>query len=120
MEQYHDTLKRLIHEYILLGYRLSSQFPKDERFNMTSQSRRALLSVMLNYVEGFGRVKKKVMLNFYEISYGSLKESMYIFFLAKELGYISQDNFSEIHTRKERISKMLWKAMSGLKKDIKR
>lgn len=65
---FHDRLKRLITEYILLGYKVSKDFPSDERFGLTSQCRRALLSIMFNYVEGFARSRPKQLLNFYETS----------------------------------------------------
>ncbi len=51
---------------------------------------------MLNYVEGYARSKKKVMLNFYETSYGSLKETAYLFYLANKLGYISQETYQSM------------------------
>lgn len=61
-EKFYKRLKRLIHEYILLGYKVSEKFPKSELYGMVSQVRLALLSIMLNYVEGYGRTKKKMPL----------------------------------------------------------
>lgn len=87
-EGFHNDLKKVIDEYIFSGYKITNKFPRSEIYGMTSQCRRALLSIMLNYVEGYGRTKKKVMLNFYEISFGSLKESIYVFYLAFRLEFI--------------------------------
>lgn len=79
--QYHDKLKIYIHEYIKLIYRVTNEFPKHELYGVVSQFRRVGVSVMLNYVEGFGRRKgeeSKVYKNFIEISYGSLRETKYL------------------------------------------
>jgi len=86
---------------------------------MISQCRRSSLSIMLNYIEGYARTKKKVMLNFYETSYGSLQESSYIFYLAVRLGYIKMKEYNKLFRYKEEISKMLWSTIEGIKRDIK-
>lgn len=69
--QFHTRLKQIIHEYVRLVYKITKEFPKDELYGMTSQLRRSALSVMLNYIEGFARRRPAVMLNFFEIAYGS-------------------------------------------------
>lgn len=81
-ERFHDKLKRLIHEYVLLTYTLTKKYPNEERYGLISQDRRASLSIMLNYVEGYGRMKDGVKKNFYEISFASLKESIYCKYIA--------------------------------------
>ena len=68
-----ERLKRKMDEYVHLVYRLSRNFPREELYGATSQLRRAALSIILNYTEGFARQKKAVKRNFWEISYGSLK-----------------------------------------------
>jgi len=115
-ESFHDKLKRLIHEYVLLTYRQIKQYPNDERYGLTSQDKRAAVSVMLNYVEGFARMKLGVMANQFEISYASLKESIYCRFLAKELGYISVQDYKEALVLKEKISPMLYGTIQGINK----
>ncbi len=114
-EVFHKRLKELINEYVLLGYEISKKFPSDERYGMTSQGRRALLSVMLNYVEGYARTKKKVMLNFYETSYGSLKESIYVFYVATRFQYITVQEYMKLFHLKEEIAKMEWTTIEGLR-----
>lgn len=117
---FHGRLKVLIDNFILSGFKILRNFPRDERYETTSQARRALLSIMLNYLEGFGRSKKKVMLNFYEISFTSLKEAIYIFYLGYKLNYISQKDYLKLFEQKEEIAKMLWKTIDGIKKEIKK
>lgn len=118
-DYFHKRLKELITQYILLGYKISSDFPSDERFSLTSQCRRALLSIMLNYVEGYARSRPKQLLNFYETSYGSLQESITTFYFAVQFKYINKENYIKLYNYKEEIAKMLWKTIEGLRKDIK-
>ena len=117
-DYFHGRLKDLITKYILLGYKISAKFPADERFGLTSQCRRALLSVMFNYVEGYARSRSKQLLNFYETSYGSLQESITAFYFSVQFKYIDKENYIKLYNFKEEIAKMLWKTIEGLRKDI--
>lgn len=65
-------------EYAHFIYGIARNFPKSEIYGITSQMQRSSLSVILNYIEGYARNKKLVKLNFWEMSYGSLKESKYL------------------------------------------
>lgn len=55
---FHKKLHFLIISYILIGYKTTKRFPDDERFGMISQAKRALVSILLNYIEGYARSKK--------------------------------------------------------------
>ncbi|MBT4722187.1 four helix bundle protein [Candidatus Falkowbacteria bacterium] len=67
---YHEKLKKKIKEYVHLVFEITRDYPKDESYCLTSQTKRSALSVLLNYVEGFARFRPKVNLNFLEIAYG--------------------------------------------------
>ena len=100
-----------MHEYVKLVYGLSSNFPKEEIYGSVSQIRRAALSVILNYVEGYARRRSedcKVYKNFIEISYGSLKESKYLLFFSYDMGYIDEEVYKKGVVLAEKIGKMLW------------
>ena len=116
-EGFHEKLQRLIVEYIRLGSLVLNTFPKEEMYGMTSQCKRSLVSVFLNYTEAYARVQKGVMRNLYEVSYGSLQESIATFYLAVQLHFISKDEYTPLFQRKEEIGKMLWKTIEGVKKD---
>ena len=116
VNDFHQRLKNLIHQYILLTYKSTKNYPVDERFGLTSQDRRAAVSVMLNYVEGYARIKPLVMLNFFETAYGSLKESMYARFLAKELGFIMVEEHQQAFVLGEEIGAMLYGTIEGIRK----
>ena len=75
------------HELVLSVYKLTRSFPDDERFGLTSQTRRAAVSVAANIAEGFVRIGKQDKLRFYNIAQGSLEEAKYYLILAKDLGY---------------------------------
>ncbi|MBI5134968.1 four helix bundle protein [Candidatus Uhrbacteria bacterium] len=89
-----------------LVYSKTKNFPKDELFGITSQLRRAILSVPLNIIEGYARQNRKEFRHFLRISYGSLKEAKYILGFALEENYITQKDFDECFTLSEEVSRM--------------
>lgn len=107
-ETYHEKLKKKIDGYVHLVYKINKKFPEEELFGITSQLRRSSLSVMLNYIEGYARSKVKVHRNFLEISYGSLKESKYLFYFSYTEKYIGEQDYEELLKLSEEIGAMLW------------
>jgi len=107
-ETYHDQLKGKMDKYVHLVYKLTRKFPKEELYGVVSQLRRAALSVVLNYIEGYARMKNKVHKNFVEISYGSLKESKYLLHFSLVENYISKSEYEEAITLAEEIGAMLY------------
>ena len=108
---FHDELKLNMHKYVKFIYRVTKKFPKEELYGITSQIRRATMSIILNYIEGYARRRKencKVYNNFLEISYGSLKESKYLSFFSYEEQYITQKEYEYGLELSEKIGKMLW------------
>lgn len=95
-------------EYVHLVYALSRKFPKEELYGSTSQLRRSTLSVILNYIEGFARVKSKVHKNFLEISYGSLQESKYLLDFCYKESFCTGEQFRKADELADRIGAMLW------------
>ena len=75
------------HVLVLDIYRITKQFPKEEVFSLTSQFRRAAVSVPANIAEGFARNGVKDKLRFYNIAAGSLNEVGYYLLLSKDLDY---------------------------------
>lgn len=118
-DNFFKKLKTKIHIVIMSVYDVTTQFPKDEMYGTVSQLKRAIVSVMLNFVEGFGRRRPKVKLNFFEISYGSARECKYIIFLAYERKWIDKKEYDNIFSVLDEISAMLWSMIVGLEKQIK-
>jgi four helix bundle protein len=78
------------HELVLLTYNLTAKFPSEEKYGLSSQIRRAAVSVASNIVEGFRRRTIKGSLSFYNTADGSLEELKYQSLLAGDLHYISR------------------------------
>ena len=64
---FHESLKDKIDQYCHLAYKISRKFPREELYGITSQFRRSVISVALNYIEGYARMRSKVHKNFIEI-----------------------------------------------------
>ncbi len=71
-------------------YRMTDTFPKEERFNLTSQIQRSALSVASNLAEGSGRVSGKEQARFTEIAYSSLLELLNQLIIASDLNYLEE------------------------------
>ena len=115
MNDFQEKLKLKMDEYVHSVYKLTKQFPKDELYGVTSQLRRSALSVILNYIEGFAREKNAVKRNFWEISYGSLKESKYLLHFSLIESYLNEDDYKKLINLAEEIGKMLWRSIQPLK-----
>ena len=95
-------------------YAATRGFPDDERFGLTSQLRRASVSISSNIAEGSGRSSKTDFARFVEIGFGSLMESVSQLFVAKRQNFISQVNFDDLYTRAQELARML----SGLRSHL--
>lgn len=103
------------HSLVRHIYNITKTFPKEEIFCLTSQMRRAAISITSNIAEGFCRNTMKEKVNFYSISLGSLTEIQNQLLIAKDIGYISQENFIPIYELSIETNKIL----NGLIKKIK-
>lgn len=75
------------HQWVLSIYRFTETFPKHELFGLTSQLRRAAVSVPGNFAEGFKKSGRADKVRFYNIAQGSLEECRYYLILARDLEY---------------------------------
>jgi four helix bundle protein len=92
------------HQFVLAAYCLSRTFPRAETYGLSSQFRRAAISIAANIAEGFKKRGKADKLHFYNIAQGSVEESRYYLILAKDLEY---GDVSELSLLLEEISKLL-------------
>jgi four helix bundle protein len=86
-------------------YRLTRKFPREELFAMTSQIRRASISVSSNIAEGSGRNSDKDFAHFLEQAYGSLMEVASNFYLALDEGYVKESDLDPLFDELERLAK---------------
>ena len=93
------------HQLALNVYKITRDFPQEERFGLIQQMRRCAVSVAANIAEGFKKRGEKDKINFFNISQGSLEEIKYYLILSKDLEYI-QDT-KEISDLAEETSRLL-------------
>lgn len=98
---------RLADEAAVLIYRITKEFPKDEIYGLTSQMRRAVVSVPSNIVEGCARESQTEYLRFLEIAFASLREVHYQFGLAIRLGYVKESVTNECNLKLLEAEKVL-------------
>lgn len=96
-------------------YTLTKKFPPEERFGLTSQIQRAVVSIPSNIAEGHGRYSKSEFANFVSIANGSLNEVRTQIRIAQMLSYISKDEVDDIITKCITIGKILGGLMKSLK-----
>jgi len=87
---------QLANDFVVEIYKISNRFPKEELFGLISQLRRAVISVVLNIVEGSGRGSKKDFARFINQAIGSLLEVKAILILAVKLKYLPEDSVRDI------------------------
>ena len=95
------------HAFVLLTYRVTRHFPEDKKFGLTSQFRRAAVSIEANIADGYKKLSKADKLRFFNISQGSLEECRDYHILSRDLGYLFEGEFEQLHQSIEETSKFL-------------
>jgi four helix bundle protein len=103
-----------IKKYIRNAYRISAQFPQEERFCLSDQLRRAATSIALNIAEGSDRGSDKEFIRFIKMAIGSLNETIAILDISLDNGFIKKKNYVIMFKQAENIVKQL----SGLCKSL--
>ena len=84
------------HALVVALYEVTKTFPSEEVYGLTSQMRRAAISVTSNISEGFGRHTDKERTHFYYLSHGSLVELKNQLLIARDVGYLSEETFADL------------------------
>lgn len=116
----HHKLKafNLADELAVLIYQVTRGFPKEEIYGLTSQMRRAAVSVPSNIVEGCARESQAEYLRFLEIAFGSLRELHYQYGLARRLGYTKESNALEHDSKMKEAQKVLGALIRSMRKGV--
>jgi four helix bundle protein len=119
----YESFEKLIvlkkaHSLVLNIYDLTKKFPKDEVYGLTSQIRRASVSIPSNIVEGKSRNSKKDYLRFLLISRGSLEEVKYQLLLSKDLNYIKEKDYIKLYELSNEVGKLLNGLINSIKNQI--
>ncbi len=109
LDVWHDALR-----LATLVYRITGGFPDDERFGLTSQLRRAAVSISSNIAEGSSRTSRADFARFIEIAAGSIYEVVSQASIAKAQGFVTAKDFAALYAAAEKQSRML----SGLRKSV--
>ena len=102
------------HSFTLMVYRLTRDFPESEMFGLTSQFRRAAVSVEANIAEGYKKLSKADKLRFLNISEGSLAECRNYTILSRDLGYVNDEQYEKLFHTIEEVSKLLTAYCKGI------
>jgi four helix bundle protein len=94
------------HKLVLMIYGLTKQFPKEEIFGLVSQIRRCAVSITSNIAEGFSRLSYKEKARFYSISLGSTTELQNQLLIAKDVNYITKEQFQNIAKQSIKVHKI--------------
>ena len=95
------------HQFTLQVYKITSGFPKEELYGLTSQMRRAAASIPSNLAEGCGRDTQPELARFVHIAGGSASELEYQLILAHDLGYINGETYPQLESEINEIKRML-------------
>ena len=99
-----------------LVYSFTRAFPREEAFGLTSQMRRAAVSIPSNIAEGFGRAQRKTFVQFLRIAQGSLKEMETQALLSARVGFLAAEDLSDLLPRCERLGKRLVQFVRSLER----
>ena len=103
-------------EFVATIYKATAEFPKEEKFGLTSQIRRAAVSVPANIAEGAARQSSKEFAHFLAIAQGSASELETELLIAERLGYFEMDVHKEMYNELNTIARMI----VGLSQHLKR
>ena len=106
------------HQFILDVYKATLNFPKNELYGLTSQVRRAAVSIPTNLAEGCGRRTDGELAQFAQIAAGSASEMDYLLFLCHDLKYIEDDNYTALSSQLVEIRKMLTSLLKTLRANL--
>ena len=95
------------HKFVIELYKATRDFPKEEIYGLTNQLRRAVVSIVSNIVEGFSKKSRREKIQFYHTALGSLLEVQSQLLIAKDLGYLSNDDFNILDLRSISVRKLI-------------
>ncbi len=109
---------QLADNLVIEVYKMTKNFPKEENYGLTSQIRRAVVSIPANIAEGSSRQHNKEYLNFLYISRGSLAELEYLIALAGKLGYFNKEKTNTMNSLQQETAKTLHGLITAVEKEV--
>ncbi len=102
------------HSFVLSVYRVTKHFPEEEKYGLTSQFRRAAISIEANIAEGYKKLSKADKLRFYNIAQGSLEECRDYIILSRDLEYFNEGELEHLYGSLEDASRLLNSYCKGI------
>ena len=99
---------KLCHELALTIYETTKNWPREEVYGLVTQARRASFSCAVNIAEGAAKRGKREFRRFLDISLGSLSELSYILLLARDLGYLTRDRWTDLDRLRGHAGRVTW------------
>ena len=100
------------HKLVLIIYKVTNKFPKEERYGLIDQMHRAAISTTSNIAEGFSRNTIKDKCQFYTLAQGSLTELQSQLLISRDLSYLTKEDFNQIANQTVIVNKLI----NGLKR----
>lgn len=101
-------------------YRTTKSFPKEEIYGITSQLRRAAISIPTNIVEGYARRGDRELARFVDIALGSLAETRYLLSFCAKLGYLSNEKLNELEGQGADLGGKLWRFYERIRQGLRK
>lgn len=118
MKNYKDLMVwEKAHALVLFVYKVTKDFPIEERYNLTSQIRRAGTSIPTNIAEGCGKFTQRDFAKYLQDAQGSSQEVEYLSLLCFELGYINLDVYKELDHQANEVKAMLISLIKKIRKE---
>ena len=105
------------HQLALAVYKATREFPKEELYGLTSQIRRASMSVPTNIAEGCGRNTDAEFARFLQIAMGSASETEYQLLLSRDLGFLTKVKYDQLNSDVTEVKRMLASLLKTLRAD---
>lgn len=103
-------------DFVVMVYKATDGFPKEEKFGLTSQIRRAVVSIPANIAEGAGRQSPKEFAHFLSIAQGSASELETEILIAYRLDFLSKEKYSDLYQELDQVGGLI----TGLSQFVKR
>jgi four helix bundle protein len=110
------TAWKVCYELVLTTYRTTETYPRYELYGLTSQTRRAAFSACANIAEGSAKRGPREFRRFLDIAIGSLAELAFTFKLARDLGFLTAEQWEKIDTLRRRSGFLVWRLTRALDK----
>jgi four helix bundle protein len=105
---------KVAHQLALEIYRITAQWPVTERYQLTSQTRRAALSAPTNIAEGAAKRGSREFRRFLDIARGSLSELSYLLLFSRDLGILDEQTFRNLSELRNQAGKLTWGLYASL------